>query len=370
MSTDRSSETARPLTGIRVVSLAEQFPGPYATLLLGDLGADVIQVERPQGGDPSRAFAGFYQALNRGKRSVTLDLKHPNDLAACRRLVDTADILLEGFRPGVLDRLGLAPASLLADRPELVVVSISGFGQDGPYVDRPAHDLSFQALAGLLDGGSASAPGVPMLSLADLTSGLVAALAATSGLAARTQTGRGGHWDVSMFDSLVSLVTPQLFLAANGLPGDSLGSDPGYGVFRAADDRWVTLSIAFEDHFWAPLCVALGLPELAKVPGPERVQRRDELVTAVADALATQPAHHWDTTLGAAGVPFGTATDVGGLLVDPQVRARELLPRLSDGRHYVRAPLVVDGRRLGPRRGTPALGEHTDEVLAELDERR
>jgi crotonobetainyl-CoA:carnitine CoA-transferase CaiB-like acyl-CoA transferase len=349
----------RPLEGYRVVSLAEQYPGPFATVLLADLGADVVQVERPDGGDPARVFPGHFAAVGRGKRSVALDLKTPAGRAACRALVDRADVLLEGFRPGVLARLGLDPAELTAAHPELVVVSISGFGQDGPHRDRPAHDLSFQALAGLLDAG---APEVPGVALADVVSGLVAALAALAGLAGRATGGRGGHHDVAMLDALLAVAAPRLQPALDGTPPDTLGEDPGYGLFATADGRWLSLSIAFEDHFWRALCAALDLPELAGVTGPDRVARRHELRGRVAGRIAEHDLAHWEDALG--GVPAAPVRTPAEVLDDPHVAARGLLSRV-DGRTFVRQPVTVDGHGPGPVRGVPGLGEHTAEVLRE-----
>jgi crotonobetainyl-CoA:carnitine CoA-transferase CaiB-like acyl-CoA transferase len=355
------TDPARPLRGYRVVSLAEQYPGPFATLILGDLGADVVQIERPQGGDPSRAFPGHYAALNRGKRSVALDLKTAEGAGACRTLLGRADVLLEGFRPGVLDRLGLAPAELIAANPGLVVVSVSGFGQDGPYRDRPAHDLSFQAMVGLLDAG---APSVPAVALADVASGLFAAIAALTGLAGRAAHGRGGHYDVAMFDALVSFVVTRLVPVANDMPPDSLGQDPGYGLFATGDGRWVSLSIAFEDHFWRALCSALDLTALAEVGGPERAARRDEIRAVLAARIVAEPLAHWERILPAAGIAYGAVQDLTGLLQDPQFRARGLLHTVAD-RRFVRQPLTVDGSGPGPGTAVPALGEHTEEVLRE-----
>jgi crotonobetainyl-CoA:carnitine CoA-transferase CaiB-like acyl-CoA transferase len=347
----------RPLEGLRVVSLAEQYPGPFATMLLGDLGADVVQVERPAGGDPSRAFPGHFAALNRGKRSVALDLKTSEGLAACRELIEGADVLLEGFRPGVLARLGLDPAELTAANPGLVVVSISGFGQDGPHRDRPAHDLTFQALAGLLDPHASDVPAVP---LADVVSGLFAAVAALTGLAGRATTGRGGHYDVAMLDSLLSLLATRLVPAANGAAPDTLGDDPGYGLFTTADGRRLALSIAFEDHFWRALCAALDLPDLADVRGPERLARRDELRGRLAARFAEHDAEHWEAAL--AGVPCGLVRTPAEVLADPHLAARGLLQQVA-GQTVLRQPLVVDGAGPGPTRGVPGLGEHTATVL-------
>jgi len=364
-----------PLAGYRVISLAEQYPGPFATLLLSDLGADVVQVERPAGGDPARRYPAFHAALNRGKRSAALDLKDPDGVAAVRALAARADVLLEGFRPGVMDRLGLGPERLTAENPALVYVSVSGFGQSGPYRDRPAHDLSYQAMAGLLDPGATTPDTLPVLSLADLTSGLFAAIAALTGLAGRAGGGgrdasgrdggaRGGHYDVSMFDSLVSLMTTHLVPAANAAAPETLGDDPGYGCYPTGDGRWLSVSIAFEDHFWRALCGVLDLPGLADVDGAARVERRAELRAAIAGALGSRPLAAWEPELAAAGVPFGAVRTPTELLGDPHLLARGMLTRVSEEIH-LRQPLVIDGHAPGPRTGCPRLGEHTDEVLAE-----
>ncbi|TQC45945.1 CoA transferase [Rhodococcus sp. WS4] len=361
--------TPRPLEGIRVVSLAEQYPGPFATLLLGDLGADVVQVERPGGGDPSRAFPGFYEALNRGKRSVTLDLKAPEGLDACRRLIEGADVLLEGFRPGVMARLDLGPDEILATHPDLVYVSVSGFGQDGPLRDHPAHDLSFQALAGLLDPQTPAGPQLPLLSLADLSAGVFAALAALTGLVGGSRHGRGGHYDVAMFDSLLTFVAARLVPLVNGNSKHTLGLDPGYGLFATADGRWISLSIAFEDHFWRALCEVLDLPAFGELNGEQRVEQRRHLRAAVAERIVGHPADHWEKVLSSSGVPYGAVNQLDDLLDLPQVRARDILQTLdtADGeRIFARQPMVVDGASLGPRRGAPRLGEHTAEVLLEI----
>jgi crotonobetainyl-CoA:carnitine CoA-transferase CaiB-like acyl-CoA transferase len=361
------STEPRPLEGLRVVSLAEQYPGPFATLILGDLGADVIQVERPDGGDPSRAFPGFYAALNRGKRSVALDLKSSRGLVACRRLIHTADVLIEGFRPGVMARLGLCPADLLASHGTLVYVSISGFGQAGPLRDHPAHDLTFQALAGLLDS-PADAPVVPALSLADLCSGVFAAIAALTGLAGRQRSGHGGHFDVAMFDSLITFMTSRLGPLLNGQPPDTLGLDPGYGLYPTADRRWISLSIAFEDHFWRALCDVLGLAQFRDLTAAQRVEQRTALHAALGNRIAAEPAAFWDAALTAAKIPYGPVLQLDQLIDNPNVAARHLVQSVGTAHGhqlFVRQPIIVDGAPLGPRTGTPELGEHTQAVLAE-----
>jgi crotonobetainyl-CoA:carnitine CoA-transferase CaiB-like acyl-CoA transferase len=357
-----------PLAGIRVVSLAEQFPGPFATLLMSDLGADVIQVERPNGGDPSRAFPGHYDALNRGKRSVALDLKDADGADAFRRLVGHADVLLEGFRPGVLSRLGFGPDELLRRHPRLVYVSVSGFGQQSPLRNHPAHDLSFQAMAGLLDAGETQ-PHPPVLALADLSAGMFAAFAALTGIVAAQNTGRGGHYDVAMLDTLLTLAATRLAPAANGQPPDTLGLDPGYGLFATSDGEWISLSIAFEDHFWKALCVALGLPEIGGIPAAKRIEERERLRGQIAARILASPADHWDKVLVGAGVPYGRVSALADVLADPNTMARKVIQSIAtpDGeRSFVRQPLIVNGVPHGPRRGTARLGEHTAEVLTEV----
>lgn len=356
-----------PLAGVRVLSLAEQYPGPYATLLLADLGADVILVERPHGGDPSRRFPAFFEALNRNKRSVALDLKRPEAVRAFQRLVAQADVLLEGYRPGTMRRLGLDHERLLEVNPMLVYVSISGFGQDGPYRERPAHDLTYQAMAGLLGGAPDTPPGgSPSLSLADLSAGLFGAVGALTGLVGRARSGCGTYVDVAMFDALASLLTTQLVPLANGAEPNVIGRDPGYGLFATADGRLLSLSVSFEDHFWRRLCAAVGLPQLAEIGADDRLQRHAELRDALAQAIEARPLAHWSRALEAADVPFGPLQDLRQVLDDPQLAARGLLRRLdADGgpRTFLRQPLMVDGTGPGPRRGAPRLGEHSIEVL-------
>ncbi|MGB3864596.1 MAG: CaiB/BaiF CoA-transferase family protein, partial [Xanthobacteraceae bacterium] len=273
-----------PLAGIRVVSLAEQYPGPYATLLLSDLGAEVILVERPGVGDPARQFPPFHAALNRGKQSVALDLKSSEGKRDLRRLVASADVLMEGYRPGTMARLGFGYEAMAALNPRLVYVSISGFGQDGPYRDRPAHDISYQALAGFLyrhaEQGSVEDPGG--IAVGDLSSGMFAAVGTLAALLERGRTGKGKYVDVSMTDGLVSWMSVMLGPVMNGAPLADIGAEPAYGVFKCADGRLLTLSIAHEDWFWRPLCELLGMHAAAGFNRGERVARGEVLRRDVA----------------------------------------------------------------------------------------
>ena len=359
-----------PLAGLRVLSLAEQYPGPYATLLLADLGADVVLVERPNGGDPARQFPGFFAALNRNKRSLALDLKDARGKAVLWRLLSSADVLLEGFRPGTMERLGFAQRAVRERNPRLVYASVSGFGQDGPYRDRPAHDVSYQAIAGLLAGPLWSAGEAPANYLGDLSAGLFTAVGVLTAVLARERAGEGAYLDVSMTDGLVSLMTARLVPLLNDAGPGGLPCDPGYGVYRCADGRELTLSIAHEDRFWAAFCAVAGLEELAGVPHLARVARHAELVAAVSAALARRTRQEWCALLEAADVPFGPLQDPAEVTEDPHVLARGLLTTIpaageKPAARHLRQPLRIDGHAPAPTRHAPDLGEHSVEILRE-----
>ena len=356
------------LEGVRVLSLAEQYPGPYATLLLADLGADVILVERPGGGDPTRRHPGLFASLGRNKRSVALDLKAPDDREQFLQLVDTADVVMEGFRPGVMARLGLDAGMLRARRPGLVYVAISSFGQDGPMAAVAGHDLSIQAVAGMLNvpvGGEAAAT-LPVLPLADIASAMFAAFAVSSALAARAKTGVGCTVDVSMLDCLVSWMSPFLVPGMNRLPLRPLPpEDPGYGLFGTADGRQLTLSIAGEDHMWDALCGILELPALAGIPDPVRSARRAEIDPQLRAAIARWPLAALCERLEAARIAFAPVHARAEVAAQAQVAARGMVVEHA-GQRFIRQPLLIDGQPGRLHRGVPGLGEHTSEVLAAL----
>jgi crotonobetainyl-CoA:carnitine CoA-transferase CaiB-like acyl-CoA transferase len=358
----------RPLAGIRVLSLAEQYPGPYATLLLADLGADVVLVERPDGGDPARQFPEFFAALNRNKRSLAVDLKHPDGKALIERLVLDADVVLEGFRPGTMERLGLGHRTIRALNPRLVYASVSGFGQEGPYRDRPAHDVSYQAIAGLLTAVDEPAGHAPANYLGDLSAGLFTAVGVLTALVARERTSEGAYLDVSITDGLVSLMTARLVPLLNGTGPGGLPLDPGYGVYRCADGRALALGIAHEDRFWAAFCGVAGLEHLAGNAHAERCARREELVPMVAAALERRTLAEWLPILDRADVPFGPVQRPDEVAADPHLLARELVTEVpaADGKpaaRYLRQPLRIDGHGPAPTRHAPRLGEHSVELL-------
>ncbi|MES2637979.1 MAG: CaiB/BaiF CoA-transferase family protein [Myxococcota bacterium] len=326
-----------------VIDLSRLLPGPFATLCLQGLGARVVKVEDPNGGDfvrhvPPRLgeHGAWFSALNRGKRSVALDLKLPEGRDALLALLADADVLVESFRPGVLTRLGLDPLALRARFPRLVIASLTGWGQTGPYAQLPGHDIGFLSIAGLL--GHAD-PGVPKLQWADLAAGgLAAALRITGALLDRARTGDGAWLDIAMLDGLIGLQQTQFAQLAAGAPPDELltGGVPAYGLYRCADGGWVSVA-ALEPQFMAVLRAAT--PDLTA----EGLQRL--FGSAARDV--------WLERLGGACVvPVLTLAEVAN---NPQVATRDLF---RDGlAHPPTGP--VDGP-------VPALGEHTKAELARV----
>lgn len=359
------------LDGIRILSMAEQYPGPYATMLLADLGADVIMIERPRGGDPTRRFAGHFEALNRNKRSIAIDLKASSGHSALLKLLSTADVFMEGFRPGVASRLGLGSDRLLHLRPELVYVSISGFGQTGPLRGRAGHDLTIQGAAGALAPSIlGQPPPLPALPLADLSSAMFAAIGVLTALHHRRETGVGEHVDVSMFDSLISWLGTTISSGLNGLEhAPHPPNDPGYGVFTTADGDHITLSIAGEDHQWRALCEVLGLDDAASLNTADREARSSSITSALREQIEGRTTAWLTDRLDARGVPFGPVINTSSLVGYSHVVARELITRGAEnqGRHrYVRQPIRFGAGHPPPYSPAPRLGEHTREVLAEV----
>ena len=367
--------SALPLANVRVLNLAEQYPGPYATMILADLGADVILIERPGGGDPSRRFPGLFASFNRNKRSVVLDLKSEQGREDFLRLVDTADVVMEGFRPGVMTRLGIGADALRARKPSLIFVSISSFGQTGPRAGFAGHDLSIQAAAGMIDIPQGQEAGVvlPMLPLGDLASAMFAALGVVTALFARTKSDKGTEIDVSMLDSLVSWMTPFVMPPINNLPIRILPPlDPGYGLFATADGRQITLSIAGEDKMWSTLCKMLDLNEFAALGEEERSARGKEIEPHLRKAIARQPYDRFYQQLESEGIAFGPVLRLHEVLDDAQMVARHMTSKIEGANHsltYIRQPLTFDGDTGYINRPAPELGQHNAEVLGALPPR-
>ncbi|ESY62567.1 MULTISPECIES: CaiB/BaiF CoA-transferase family protein [Mesorhizobium] len=359
-----------PLEGVRVLSLAEQYPGPYATLLLADLGADVTLIERPNGGDPARKLKSLFSSLSRNKRSVVLDLKSAAGQNSLFELSTTADVLVEGYRPDAMKNLGLSYAELSPKNRRLIYLSLTGFGQNGPYRRRPVHDLSCQGLAGVLfQQLRTGLPEKPFqLPVADLAAGTLAAFGVVSALLARERTGHGCYIDLAMTDSLVSWMTAHHYATLNGRPmAEVYEEEPAYGTFTCADNKMITLSIANEDHYWRALCQNTGLAHLASASHQDRVEYAADYRAQLAASIAKQTQAAWANLFDAVEIPWGHVHDLNDVAKDPQLRTRDLFVRLGlekGGEWHVNQPLRFDCYKTGIRIPAPQLGEHTQEILA------
>jgi crotonobetainyl-CoA:carnitine CoA-transferase CaiB-like acyl-CoA transferase len=370
------------LAGVRILDLTRVLAGPYGSMLLADMGAEVVKIEDPAGGDPVRRMgppfvngeSAYFLALNRNKKSVALDLRSDAGRAAFLDLVARADVVLDNFRPGVMQRLGIGPDDCRQANERIITCSISAFGADGPYRDLPAFDLVLQALAGGMSvTGEPGRPPVRMgLPIGDLGGGLFASQAICAALYHRERTGRGQHIDLSLLDVQVSLLTyiGQYYLADGSVPGP-IGSGHQtavpYQAFATSDGHLVVA--VFTDHFWEPFCQALDLLELAQAypTNRARLDAREAVVAVIAARFAAGSTEAWVAALRQAGVPAGPVNGLDAVLADPQVRHRQMVTHLSRA-HPVAGMLEVLGNpvKVGePDRFEPAplLGEHTADYV-------
>lgn len=372
-----------PLAGIRVLDLTRMFAGPCATAVLADLGAEVVKVEEPRIGDPTRRNlprcgeeSAYFMSLNRGKRSVTLDLKGAAGGRVVRELMATTDVLVENYRPGVMARLGLDYDTLAAAHPRLVYCSLSGFGATGPLRDKISFDLVNQAMAGMIDltGDPADRPvriGVPV---GDMAGGLYLAIAALAGLRARDRTGRGSWVDLSLHDVLITLLTgvAQRYFRTGESPTRTGSRDRDVapqGCYRASDG-WLVLSAVTDAH-WRALVEVLGISDDGHFTDARRRKEHEPaLDTQLATHLGERTVAAWVDALTAAGVPAAPVNSLPEALDSPLVREREIVfnavhPAVGPVRNLA-SPLVLDGRRAGVGGTSPVLGADTGSVLREL----
>jgi crotonobetainyl-CoA:carnitine CoA-transferase CaiB-like acyl-CoA transferase len=378
------------LAGIRVIDLSHQAAGPWCTSLLGDLGADVIKVEKPGRGDGIRyadrtgrlppEIGGLnFQGLNRNKRGITIDIGQEAGCALVRRLVAKADVLVENFRPGVMDRHGLGWEALHAQNPRLVYCSITAFGPRGPLAQKPGMDLILQATGGLM--GHTGEPGGPPIKsappVADISSGIYAALGICSALFARAQSGVGQHVEVAMLDAVVSLYSD---VAANVLTdGQKYGKFGSghpdlvpYQAFPASDGYFIVACLT--NAFWKRLAAALGREDLLADPrfatNDLRVKHRSEIVPILSDIFRTNDCAHWIALLESNDIPACRVNMLEDILSHPQIAANGAVAEREDARRgrirTLAPPIKMTGTPTSLERLAPALGEHTDEVLHEL----
>lgn len=387
MNADTPRHTPGPLAGIRVLDLTTFLSGPFCTQILGDLGADVIKLEPPDG-DSSRHippyFVGddsaYYLSHNRGKRSIVVDLKREDGQRVARELVARSDVVLENFRPGVAARLGLSPELMREEHPDVVWVSISGFGQRGPWRDQPAYDIVVQALSGVMSlTGVPDAPAVRLgVPAGDLVGGMYAVMATLAALLERARTGVGRWADISMLDGQLSMLSYQaVYAAISGITprpqGSRHDSIPTYRSFLAGDGRELVVA-ANTQRMWAALCDALGLAGLVTDPrfvtGADRLTHQDELSEELEKAFLQQPAAHWADALVARSVPVALIKTVPEALADARTAGRGMsMPLTSPTGEVVETvgtPLQWVGEEPPSPSYPPSLGADTVDVLAEL----
>ncbi len=375
------------LEGLVVLDLTNFLSGPYCTMLLGDMGADVIKVERPDGGDDARRMPPFvegrsapFAVWNRNKRSIAANLKQPADLALVRRLASRADVLVENFRPGTLDRLGLGWEALHEASPRLIYCSISGFGRTGPWAAHGGLDMMAQGMSGLM-AGNGPPEGEPYrlpIAVTDLASGMFAAVAVLGALAARHRTGQGQRIDQSLFEAGLSLgVYEAAHVFAHGTRPQRLGQlhrgSAPYRVFRTRDG-FITLG-ASKEKFWRALCGIIGQPGLAQDPrfgsNADRVANNAALVALLQEALAGQDSAHWLAAFSKAGIPSEAVLSYDEALAHPQAQARGAVCGFADpvrgALPHLASPVRLEGTPPRIRRRAPDLGEHDDEIRAWLD---
>ncbi len=373
------------LSGLRVLDLSRVLAGPYAAMVLADLGADVVKIEMPGTGDDARAYpphvAGesvYFMSLNRNKRSLTLDLKSDAGRELFQALVRQADVLVENFRPGTMARLGLGYDELAALNPRLIYAAVSGFGQTGPYSPRAAYDAVLQAMGGIMSitGPEDGQPTRVGTSIADITAGLFSAVGILAALNKRQETGVGQMVDVAMLDCQVAILENAIArYAATGQAPRPIGNrHPAIFPFEPFDTSDGQLMVAAgNDTLWARLCAVIGRPELADDPrfatNPSRHQNYAAMRAALAEALAQRPTADWQRELDAAGIPNGPINDVADVVHDPQVQAREMIQEVE---HPVAGKTLLPGVPIklsatpgGIRRPAPLLGEHAEEILAD-----
>ena len=378
---------AGALDGYRVLDLSRILSGPYCTMVLGDFGAEVIKVERPGSGDDTRQWgppfvageSAYYLSINRNKRSITVDLGQEAGREIIYALARVSDVVIENFRPGTAERIGVGYERLCQENPRLVYCSISGFGQDGPYRDRPGYDALAQAMSGMmaLTGDPDGPPTKHGMSIADIGAGLWAALAIVAALLARERTGEGQFIDVSLLDAQLSWLTYAAgsYFATGEDPARYGSAHPSIVPYQpfATADGYLMLAVG-NDRLWQQFCEVADQPELATRAGcatsAERVLNREAVISLVAEIMRQRTTAEWMALLEEAGIPAGPINTVAQALTDPHVRAREMVVTLD---HPTAGAVTMTGNPAkfsatpgAARSAPPLLGEHTDEILRSL----
>ena len=382
-----SADAKGPLAGLRVIDLTRVLAGPFCTMTLGDMGAEVIKVENPSGGDDTRSFVPPYQgdqsayflSVNRNKKSVTLNLKDPAAKAVLWQLIDTADVIVENFRPGAAKRLGFGYEDVSARRPEIIYASISGFGDSGPDATRPGYDLIIQGESAMMNiTGAPDTPPYKMgTSIADLVSGMTLVQGILLALYSRRDSGKGQHVKISMLEALSCLLAyhaGNYFATGKSYEraGNAHPSIVPYETFQASDG-WLNIAVGNEKQ-WMTFCTAISRDDLKEnelyAQGPDRVNNRDTLIPIISDVLRAKTRAEWIDILGEAGIPCGAIQTVGEICESETLKQRGMIwkmdhPSAGELRNIAN-PIEMTGTPFAPPTPPPLLGEHTETVLKEV----
>ncbi len=378
----------KPLHGIKVLDLSRVLAGPYCSMMLGDLGADVIKVERPGMGDETREWSppeaggesAYYLCVNRNKRDITVDLKAPEGQEIIKKLAKQSDILLENYKVGTLDRFGLGYDDIRKINPSIIYCSITGFGQTGPYKDKPGYDFIIQGMSGIMSitGEPGGPPMKVGVAIVDITAGLFACSAILAALHQREKTGEGQYIDIALFDSAVAWLANvgSNYLISGKLPKRYGNAHPNivpYEPFKTKDGTYIALGVGNDRQFKA-FCSLLGLEQLAEDPkfatNSQRVLHREELIPIIAKKMLEKTSEEWLAALEGLKIPCGPINTLDKVFADPQIKAREMVaevPHPTAGSvKLVASPMKLYKTPCTVERHPPLLGEHTGEVLREL----
>jgi len=377
-----------PLEGVRVLDLSRVLSGPFCTMLLADLGAEVVKVEQPTKGDPARDLgpkvggdSAYFISVNRGKKSITLNLFSEEGQSILRRLVPHFDVLVENYVPGTMSRLGADYVKIKELNPAIIYASISGFGQSGPYAARPALDIIVQAMGGIMSvtGEPGGPPIRPGASLGDSVAGTFTALAILSALYQRRETGLGQYIDISMLDCQVTMMENAFsrYFATSQVPGPLGSRHPAaapFQAFTASDGYFVVALLTHDASTWRRFCQAIECPDLGDdlrfLDNNSRMQHYQALAHVLERAFQEKPVAHWLAALSEANIPCGPVNTIEQVANDPQVQHRGMIasiPHPSLGQWKVaNTPFRLEGVATGPSGPSPVLGQHTEEVLGSL----
>lgn len=376
-----------PLEGIRVLDLSRLLPGPFATMLLADFGAEVIKIEDPMQGDYLRWRAPYvsknenkesaaFLALNRNKKSIVLNLKDPEGQKIFYKLSEKADVILETFRPGVVEKLGIHYSRVKEINPKIIYCSLSGFGQDGPYRDLPGHDINYLGVGGLATlTGDPDRPKLMGVQVADIGGGgLNAVVAILMAIIARNTTNKGQYIDVAMLDGAMTWLTYAFsrYWASRTLPirGDDrlTGGRPGYGIYKTKDGKFIAVG-ALEEKFWRNLCLAIGREDFIEHPQPTG-NLKQQIIDVLEKEIATKTRGEWLEIAKKSDICVSPAYELDEIIDDPQIQARNMILEFEDSRvgifKYLGMPFKLSETPGSIRFRAPSYGEHTLEVLRTL----